>query len=295
MKVLVYGATGSQAKPVVHQLLKKGHEAVAFTRNAEKATDLKEVGATIATGDMLNYEDVLKASQGIDAIALLVPSFMQKPIEAGLNAIKAAKEVGIKYITWNASGLIAPEKTGNPMLDGRLEIKSALEESGIPYVIFQPTVYAENLLGPWTAPFVKGQNKVAYPVPTDYPMGWLPSSDLAKAIVAALENKDLAGSSFVISGLETLNGNDLAEAFTKGLGRSIEYYAMPPKEFGGIMDKVMGEGAGEGVAAQYQAIWDGHAKPVFAVPMEETLKKLDVEFTPLADWVKSFAFLFTEE
>lgn len=294
MKVLVYGATGTQAKPVVHQLIAKGHEAVAFTRDAAKATALKEAGATVVEGDLLNYEEVLKANEGVEAIALLVPFFMQQPMEAGLNAVKAAKNAGVKYVVWNTSGPLLPEKVGNPSYDARLDVHEALKESDIPYVILQPTVYAENLLGPWTAPFVKEQDKVAYPTPVDYSMGWLPATDMAKAVVAALENKELAGSNMMISGLETLDGTQLAASFTKGLGRKIDYYAMPPKEFGGIVDQVMGAGAGDEVAAQYQAIWDGHAKPVFAVPMEDTLKKLNVEFTPLSEWVKSFAFLYNK-
>ncbi|MEL6844395.1 MAG: NmrA family NAD(P)-binding protein, partial [Bacteroidota bacterium] len=50
MKVLVTGATGSQAKPVVFELLKHGHEVVAMTRDASKASDLREAGAEIFEG-----------------------------------------------------------------------------------------------------------------------------------------------------------------------------------------------------------------------------------------------------
>ena len=58
MKVLVTGATGSQAKPVVFQLLEKGYEVVAFTRDKEKASDLATAGATIFEGNLADQEDV---------------------------------------------------------------------------------------------------------------------------------------------------------------------------------------------------------------------------------------------
>ena len=292
MKVLVYGSTGSQAKPVVFELLKKGHTALAFTRDASKAQDLADAGAEIIEGDMSNYEDTLKASQKADAIALLVPAFGAEPLKMAQNAIKAAKEAKINHIVWNASGVIYPEKIGNPAYDIRIDVQEALQQSGVPHIILQPTLYAENLLGPWTAPSVKEQNKVAYPTLPDYKIGWLPSADLAKLIVAGIEKPHLAGNQFVVSGKEALSGTALAESFSKALQKDIAYHALPPQEFGGILNNVMGEGAGDGVAAEYQAIWDGKANPVMYVDMEEILQKFDVEFTSMEDWVKSFNFLF---
>ncbi len=292
MKVLVYGATGSQAKPVVFELIKKGHTALAFTRDATKAQDLAEAGAEIIEGDMANYADTLQASQKADAVALLVPTFGAEPLKMGQNAIKAAQEANIGHIVWNTSGVIPPEKTGNPAYDIRQDILEALQQSGVPHIVLQPTLYAENLLGPWTAPFVKEQNKVAYPTLPDFKIGWLPSADMAKLIVAGLEKPALAGKQFVVSGQEALSGTALAASFSKALQKDIAYHALPPQEFGGILNNVMGEGAGDGVAAEYQAIWDGKVDPVMYVDMEAILQQFEVAFTPMEDWVKSFDFMF---
>ena len=68
---------------------------------------------------------------------------------------------------------------------------------------------------------------------------------------------------------------------------------MPPRDFGHILDTVIGSGAGDAVAAEYQAIWDGQVKPQMYVDMTETLDKLGVEFSDLKDWVKQFQFLFS--
>ena len=293
MKVLVTGATGSQAKPVVFQLLEKGHEVFAFTRDKGKANDISEAGAAIVEGRLSEKKDVERAMRQVDAIALHIPFFMPNPLEVTKNIIEAAKEAKIKYIVWNTAGAISPIKTGNPVYDVRLEVQNLLSESGIKHTILQPTVYAENLLGPWTAPMVKEENRVAYPVPKDFKIGWLPSSDMAKAMVAALENESLAGSNFIVSGKQVLDGNLLQQAFSQGLGRTIEYYAMPPKDFGKILDSIMGEGAGDAVAAEYQAIWDRHIQPKMYADMDKTLEKLGVEFTDLKDWVKQFDFMFS--
>jgi len=269
------------------------HEVVAFTRDQEKAKDLSEAGAIIFEGDLLVKDEVKDAMKGVDSLALHIPFFMPNPSEVAQNIIEAAKGADIDYVVWNTAGMIFPEKTGNPAYDVRTEMVDLLAESGIKHTILQPTVYAENLLGPWTAPMVKEENRVAYPVPSNFKIGWLPSSDMAKATVAALENKRLAGSNFIISGKQTLDGNQLQQAFTKGLKRSVEYYAMPPKDFGDILDSIMGEGAGEAVAAEYQAIWDGHIQPKLYAEMNQTLDKLGIEFMDLKDWVKQFDFMYS--
>ncbi|MEL6592815.1 MAG: NmrA family NAD(P)-binding protein, partial [Bacteroidota bacterium] len=247
MKVLVTGATGSQAKPVVFELLKHGHEVVAMTRDASKASDLREAGAEIFEGDLLDGAAVKEAVRKVDAIALHVPFFMADPQAAAEQIVTAAVETKIEYIVWNTAGIIAPEKTGNPAYDVRLSLKQLLAESGIAHTILQPTVYAENLLGPWTAPLVQSSNRVAYPVPEAFKMGWLPSSDMAKVMRAALEDPSLAGSEWIISGKQILDGRGLSAAFSQGLGREIQYYAMPPVEFGQILDRIMGKGAGAAV------------------------------------------------
>ena len=295
MKVLVYGGTGAQAEPVVHALLGKGHTPLVFSRDQskEKPQALAAAGATLFEGDILNQADTDAASQNIDAIALLIPFFMGNPVQAGQNAVQSAIKAGINHVVWNSSGVIFPEDTGNPAYDVRRVVKALLADSGIPHVILEPTVYAENLLGPWTAPRVKSHNQVAYPTPESFKIGWLPVQDMATAVVAALENKALAGKTFQLGGKDTLNGTQLAEAFSAGLGRKIDYYPMPPADFGKILDQIMGPGAGDAVAAEYQAIWDGHINPVMYADMDETLNELGVEFTSFVDWVKGFSFLFS--
>lgn len=294
-RVLVYGATGSQAGPVVHELLERGAEPLVFTRDAAKAQKFKEAGASIAEGDMLDKARLLEVSQQVDAVSLLIPFFSQNPLQMGLNAIEAAREAGVKFIVWNASGPIIPERSGNPGVDVRLDIKEVLEGSGIPYIILQPTVYAENLLGPWTAPFVADQDKVAYPTPPDFRNGWLPSSDIGKIVAAALERPDLAGQNLVVSGLDAPDGNELAAIFSSALGREISYYALPPADFGKIIDEMMAPGAGEMAAQQYQRIWDGTVKPKMYADMEEVQKLLDIELTPLETWVKHYEAAFSKK
>jgi uncharacterized protein YbjT (DUF2867 family) len=296
LNVLVYGATGSQAGPVVHELIQRGHHPRVLTRNAAKAAPLAAIGAEIVEGEMDDLQRLTEVSAGMDAVALLVPFFVPDPARAlsyGRTAINAARAAGVKLIVWNSSGLIPPEPTGNPAIDLRIAIADHLRTSGVPHIILQPTVYAENLLGPWTAPFVVQEDRVAYPTPPAMRLGWIASADVGALVVAALERPALAGQSFVISGVEAPDGAELAAAFSDALGRTIVFHALAPREFGGILDQVFGPGAGAKAAEEYEKLWASDQWPPMATDMAPVLELLPVEMHTLREWVAEHASAFT--
>jgi uncharacterized protein YbjT (DUF2867 family) len=175
-----------------------------------------------------------------------------------------------------------------------LVVKHYLKSSGLPYVVIQPSVYAENLLGPWTAPFVKNQKKVAYPSPEKMPIGWIATQDVAAMVAEAIYQHELAGSVFQVSGLENLTGSQLAEKFSLALNDTITYYPMPPKDFGRILDNIFGPGAGKGAEEMYQQIADTGNYPImFSNGMETVLEKLPVKMTPMEVWVAQHKAIFS--
>jgi uncharacterized protein YbjT (DUF2867 family) len=295
LKVLVYGATGSQQSPVVHQLLAAGHQPYAVTHTPAKAAALQQAGARVVVADMADADQLLRASAGMDAVALLVPFFLANPLDGlvyAKNAVDAAQQAGVKLLVWNTSSFLLPERVGNPALDVRLDVAAYLQQSGVPHIIIQPSVYAENLLGPWTAPFVAYRDQVAYPTPEEMPVGWIATEDVAALTVAALERPELAGQSFLVSGQENLTGQELAVRFSVGLGRRIDYLALPPQEFGAILDQTYGPGAGAGAVEVYQRMHDTKQFPQLHVDMAPVLEHLPVSLTPIVKWVQQTAPAF---
>jgi uncharacterized protein YbjT (DUF2867 family) len=295
MKVLSYGATGSQGQPVAEQLLARGHEVNVIVRHPERAGSLKAKGANIFQGDLGNLDSLGAANEGVDAVFLMLPfGGGGNPVEYAHNAIKAAKNAGVKFVVFNVSGQTPDELTGMPMMDYRIAVEEALRESGIPNIILRPTAYMENLLGPWTLPGIKAKDEVAYPVSSNRPFSWIATEDVAKLAVAALERPELAGSIFKVGGPEGLTGERIAESFSKALGRNISYRAMSPREFGNIMTQIMGPEAGEATTKAYEM---SEAAPLEAMKIDVTdvLAKLPVELTTLEAWVKARKDLFATE
>jgi uncharacterized protein YbjT (DUF2867 family) len=296
LNVLVYGATGTQSGPVVEKLLASGHQPYVFTRQREKAARLAALGAVVVEGEMTDYEAVRRASEGMDAVSLLVPFGAADSVTLGERAVDAARAAGVGLIVWNTSGPIPPAPTGNPSYDLRRHLVDYLRRSGVPHITLVPGVYAENLLGPWNAPAVAHHNQVSYPTPADMVMAWLPCADLAALTVAALERPHLAGSTFHVSGAEALDGNGLAGRFAQALGRDITYRPLPPAEFEAILAGLMPAAVAAEVAGEYQRMWDSpERRPAFVNDMGPVLEALPVQLTPMREWVKRYAAAFSRD
>ncbi|MDR7212406.1 NmrA family NAD(P)-binding protein [Flavobacterium piscis] len=290
MKILVFGATGSQQFNIIGEAKNKGAEVIAATSSEKSFEKLKQAGATPILANMSDANKMQEITQGIGAIAFMIPVSLPNPLDGlqyAKNVIDAAKANRVKKIVWNTSGWLAPQKTGIPGEDVKLDIRDYLKNSGIDYVIIEPTIYMENMMGPFCAHFVKNERKLAYPTPEAMPIGWIASRDVSAFVVEAIYNTELKADTFQISGLENLKGNELAEQFSKGAGEKIVYYPQPLKEFGDILKPFVGEAGAAGVASYYESLQNAtEYPPKFNPKMSEILEKLPVQMTLLAQWAK---------
>jgi uncharacterized protein YbjT (DUF2867 family) len=296
MKVLVYGATGSQQFSVLGALARKGAQVYATTSSEAGVAKLTQAGATAVQANMADAARLHEVSQGMDAVSLLIPVSLPNPhdgVQYAKNAIDAAKQACVKLLIWNTSGFLVPVKTGDPTIDGKQDIKAYLAASGVPYIIIEPSVYAENLLAPYTVNYIRQARQVAYPTLEEMPIGWITSHDVGALVAEAIYHPELAGQSFRVSGLDNLTGDALAARFTAGLGEPISYYAMPPREFGDILKTFIPEDAAKGVEGFYQNMVENRPFPVlFSVEMADILTKLPVTMTPIEEWVKQHKAAF---
>lgn len=292
MKLLTYGATGSQGRPVAEKLLAAGHEVRLLTRDPSRVEGLE--GAEVVRGDMADVTSLRLATKGREGVFLHVPFFTPDPLD-GLAyaeaALQAAVEADVKLLVWNASGEIPSARSGNPAFDVRLDILDAISASGVPYIVLQPTAYMENFLGPWTREELLHEDTFAYPTPNTVKMQWIATQDVGTFATYAFGHPELASLNLKISGPERLSGEEVAERFSRALGRPIRFRAMPAEEFGRKLDAVfpgMGEGAAQGYAAAYE-----HPERFSShVDIEAALQKMPVELTTLEAWVRAHGEAF---
>lgn len=136
MKVFVAGGTGAIGRPLIAELLARGHTVVALTRSAEKAQALAEEGIEPAIADVFDagaINEVVRRAQPevvIEQLTSLLRTYTRESmraagafntrlrLEGGANVLAAAQAAGVRrYLRqsiafWAVPGLgLADEET----------------------------------------------------------------------------------------------------------------------------------------------------------------------------------------
>ncbi|MCM3082137.1 complex I NDUFA9 subunit family protein [Brevibacillus invocatus] len=153
MKVFLTGSTGFVGKGMMARLQKEGHEIVCLIRPGSQGkigqNDGSAANISWATGDLMDTQSLASAMRDCDAVIHLVGIIREKPgkgitfsrihVEGTKNMLAAAKQVGIKRFV-HMSALGARENATSAYHRSKYEAEQLVQNSGIPYVIFRPSV-----------------------------------------------------------------------------------------------------------------------------------------------------------
>ena len=149
--ILITGATGKFGKAVIDFLLDKGAplgRIAALVRDRKKAVDLLSKGIIVRIGDYdNNYASLVDAFQRVDKLLLLSGTDLENRGKQHENAIKAAKEAGVKHILYTSY----ERKNGTENSPAAFLVQThnytgkVIKESGIPYTILRNNVYTDML------------------------------------------------------------------------------------------------------------------------------------------------------
>lgn len=189
MRITIFGATGRTGRKVVEQALERGHEVVAFVRDASRLEPRELL--TVVEGDARDPAAVERAIAGSDAVvsvlSLARPENEPEHSDATRTVVEAADRAGVRrlVVTANNDVLGDRELTGEFAAMGREHRRNA------------ETVRGSSL--DWTigaAPWVVGDPGTgSYEAIVDAkgPGRKLPTSDLATFVLDALERDDWIG------------------------------------------------------------------------------------------------------
>ncbi|GER92187.1 NAD(P)-dependent oxidoreductase [Dictyobacter vulcani] len=224
MSILVIGATGTIGKEVIKQLTTLGIPVRALVHSPEKAASIAGPGVEAVIGDLGKPETIEAAMHGITKVFLNSPSDLQK-VAWESNVIQSAKRAGITHIVKISALGVSPD---SPLGIARqhAQIQQELSESGIAYTVLQPHSFMQNLLA--NASTIV-PNAVFYAPMRDGKIGIVDARDIAAVAVAALTESGHENQIYVITGPEALSYSDLAEKFSKVLGKPVTYVNVPPE------------------------------------------------------------------
>jgi uncharacterized protein YbjT (DUF2867 family) len=205
MKVLIIGATGMLAKPVIENLDKKGHSLRLFSRSIEAS--MYDNKHETLQGDVMNPDDVQNAVHGCDAIHITLSRTDEA--KATKIIVNAAKENNIKLITLISGSTVSEKNRWFDMIDKKFQAEQSIIQSGIPYIIFRPSWFYESL------PMMIRNEKAMMigTKPKEY--SWCAASDYGVMVANAYEMEEAVNKIFYIHGPEKYKMNDLLEKYAQ--------------------------------------------------------------------------------
>lgn len=275
MPMLVYGAMGTRGGPVASRLLAEGRPVRVITRNPARAEAWHRDGAEVVAGDLADRGSLERASAGVDAVFFHLPVIYDVELALGYarNAVEAAGAAGARHLVFEGNMQVPAE--------------TYLLGSGLPTVVLRPTIYMDNLAGPWTAPGIVDGGVLAYQLPADAEAAWLSAEDAAALAIAALKRPDLAGRGFDIGGPETLGGETVAARFAEALDRPVRYEPIPLGDFERGLNAALGAPTGTEITKQYRWYEDQGTTRRVTADMAPVLAELPVRLTPLTEWIRA--------
>ena len=213
------GKVGSAAARLI---ARRGVPVRVLARNPEKAIALAQAGVEIFPGDLDRLESVQAAVRGVSGVILVTPPVVQQE----LSVIDSAKRAGVEHIVKITSKASADSPIARRR--NQSEIEAALVASELPYTLLRNNAYMQNFL--MMAPGI-AQTSTFRTATGAGRIGHIDVRDVASAAAQiALSPAGHAGKTYWPTGPESLSGKDVAEVFTKVLGRLITFQSISYEE-----------------------------------------------------------------
>jgi NAD(P)H dehydrogenase (quinone) len=228
--IVITAASGHLGQLVLEDLLGRGVPASgirAVVRDTAKLADYAGRGVEVVPGDYTDEDSLVKALSGAEKFLLISSAgSSEERIKHHLNAIAAAKQVGVKHVVYTS----IPNAEGNAIGFSWVhkDTESALRQSGIPFTILRNNWYFENLLGSIGAALEHGafigsagEGKVAFAARADY----------AAAAAAVLTGEGHEGKTYELTGDAAITKAEVAAEVTAQSGKQVAYASLPQQEY----------------------------------------------------------------
>lgn len=205
MKILIIGASGMLAKPVIEYLDKEKFQLRLFSRTVKNSMFKKDYD--ILQGDVFNANDLERAMSGCDAVHISLSNIDEaKATEA---IIESAKKNQIKIISYVSGCTVSNENRWFKMIDNKYLAEQAIIKSGIQYMIFRPTWFFESL----DLMIRNGKATVIGKQPNSF--HWVAAEDFARMITTAYKKSEALNKIFYILGPEPFLMKKLLEKYCR--------------------------------------------------------------------------------
>ena len=220
--ILLTGATGKTGSATAKALNEKGITFRALIRNEEKRGDIESLGGEVVIGSIENKEAVDQSMVDVETVLILLPN-SENQLSLEKQLVDSAKQAGAKRVVKMSSIEATPDAT-SPIPKLHLESEEYIKQSGLNWTMIKPNFYMQNLLA--SAGTIKDQGKIFLPM-GEGKTGMIDTTDVGKVLAKVLSEDGHESMNHEITGPEILSFNEVAEIFSKGLDKQVDYVDVP--------------------------------------------------------------------
>ena len=221
LKIAFVGATGMLGKPVAVALQAAGFDVRVVARNLARARAALPAGFDFATGDVASSQSLTQAFAGSDAVYInLATSPLERAsgfhaeLDGVRNVIAAARQSGVRRVLYLSSLMQRFEASSWWVLEVKRAALRLIKESGIPYTVFYPTNFMENLFHR-----NKQGSRINLAGTFRHRNYWIAGDDYAQQVIAALRIAGDGNREYVVQGPEPLTYAEAAQEFAKNYSK----------------------------------------------------------------------------
>ena len=261
MKIIITGSLGHISQPLTQDLIKKGHNVTVISRNAEKITDIKAMGATAAIGSVTDLDFLSTTFNGADLVYTMLPpgNFMDPDydvmakVQAIMHNYKQAIENANRQRVVHLSSIGAHTNQGNGLLRLHYIAESILRQlpEDIHLTFMRPTGFYYNLYA--YIPMIKNQGMIAANYGLDDVAVWVAPADIAMAIAEEIEKPSAASPTIRYVASEELPCSETARILGEAVGKQdLQWIRIPNQQMlDGFISRGMKRDIAEGMVEMY--------------------------------------------
>lgn len=233
----ITGITGKVGGELARTLLAAGRPVRAVVRDRRRGQEWAALGCEVALAEMEDASALTEAFRGATAVFILPPPiFDPEPGHAEARAVinsvvmalgttRPAKVLCLSTIGADA----APDN----LLSPRGMMEAALRELRLPLTILRPAWFADNAV--WDVASARRTGLIhTFLLPLDRPFPMVAAADVGRTAADLIQEEWTGVRVVEIEGPGRVSANDLADAFTAALGRSVRAVPVPRESWDGL-------------------------------------------------------------
>lgn len=238
--ICITGAGGTVGSEVARQLASAAVPLRAAFFSKDKVAAAREAGIDAVAIDYGRPETLRSAFQGCGELYLVGPNAVDQT-RLELNAVEAAKAAGVRHIV--KQSVMGAADEAFELAGVHRPVELAIEASGLAWTFLRPNSFMQNVVT-YMAGTIKAHDAF-YSASGTAKISHVDVRDIAAVAVKALTESGHEGKAYTLTGPEGFSYDELADALSAALGRTVKHISLSPPELKGAL---LAEGLPEPVA-----------------------------------------------